>query len=821
MAHPIYADFTAGEISERAAGRVDLALYHKACRKLENFLVLVQGGAERRPGTIYVAEAYSSAAKSRLVPWEEPEKQYMLELCNSRLRIYQTVEPYALVHEITTSVPWTTAQLGEICWAFDGAFTMFFTHRSWKPVRLVHTDPTSDTAWTLDVPSYTIANYTDTSLFKATGKFPALCGFYKTRLVFANATLYPNRIWFSCAMDQTTGEPRYTDFTINPQLTSGTADSTTTATVTDAARTEADDEHWVGSNIVFTAGPAAGEVRKITDFVASTDTLTVSPAFSASPGANAYLIMRAQMDEGLGLCIIPAVSRGGQIRWLAGQDVLFAGTSAGEAIIGAGERGLTPADPGNVRSDTFYGGAGPAVRVGDAVLFLQKGKQHVREMALTDSLRYVANDLMTLADHMGQSGILELDYSSVPYSLLYAVRADGQLPVLTYERALQILAWSRLVTQGSFESVGALTTSLQEDQVWCLVNRTINGATKRYLERFSSREWAQLRDACLVDCAKIFDNGAAKPISAISMTNPIVVSSTAHGLADGTKVRLKGIVGSTELNNRVFTVDAPAADSFSLRSETDSEPIDGTAVKVVLDAAPTPAVFAPGATLTGALSGKTATVVSRISDTEYYCTGLARPGFTAGETIGDGVNSRACAAPCPLSQFYYTAYSSGGEAWKVQKQLTGLTHLALKTVKILGDGAVIPPGTVDASGNLTLDEYCNKIIVGLPFTSKLLLMPLEAGAYEGTAQGRRKRIDRLTARFYRSVGCQTGPDEDHLEPLRFPSSPAPAEHTEPYTGDLEVPFPGDFETEGNLMLVQDEPLPLTVVGIFPRLQTNE
>lgn len=693
-----------------------------------------------------MAEAYSSAAKSRLVPWEEPTKQYVLELCNARLRIYQTVSPYAMVHEITALVPWSTAQLPEVYWAFDGAYTMFFTNKAWAPVRLVHTDPASDTAWTLDVPAFTITNYTDVDLFKAAGKYPSLCAFYATRLVLANATLYPNRIWFSGTVNQKTGETRYTDFTINTGTT---------------------------------------------------------------------------MDESLGMCIVPAAARGGQVRWLAGQEELFAGTSAGEAVIGAGERGLTPADPGNIKGGTFYGGSNLAVQVAGSVIFLQKGRKKLREMAVGENLRYVANNLMTLADHMGKGGILELDYSSVPDPYVLAVRGDGQLALLTYERELQVLAWQRLVTDGAFESVAAVTLSAEEDQIWVIVLRTINGASKRYLERFSSREWEQLRDVCLVDCAKVIDNGAAKTISGISMTNPIVVNSTGHGLADGTKVRLKGIIGTTELNNRVYTVDAPAADSFSLRSENDSVNVDGTAVRVVLDAAPTPAPFEPGAVLTGSVSGKTATVVSRISDTDYYCTGLTRPGFTAGETLSDGGNSRACVAPYPYSNFFYTAYSSGGEAWKVQKDLTGLSHLALKSVQILGDGAVIPPETVAAGGTLTMDEYCNKILVGLPFVSKLLLMPLEAGAYEGTAQGRRKRIDRLTARFYRSVGCKTGPDEDHLEQLRFPPTAAPAEITEPYTGDLEVPFPGDFETEGNLMIVQDEPLPLTISGIFPRLVTNE
>jgi hypothetical protein len=270
-------------------------------------------------------------------------------------------------------------------------------------------------------------------------------------------------------------------------------------------------------------------------------------------------------------------------------------------------------------------------------------------------------------------------------------------------------------------------------------------------------------------------------------------------------------------------VHAPAdADHFYLRDEDDANNVDGTAFMLTLDAAPTPGDFAPGATLTGVTSGKTATVISKISSTQYYCNGITRPGFTDGETIGDGTNSRACAAGWPTQHFYFTTWTSGGLVEKVQKALTGLTHLALEEVQILGDGAVIPPETVAVGGTLTMDSYANKIIVGLPYVSYLMPMPLEAGAMEGTAQGRRKRIDRLTARIYNSLGCKTGPDVDHLETLRFRDTPSPmTTPTDLFTGDIEVPFPGDFDTTGDLLIVQDEPLPLTIVALMPRLQTNE
>lgn len=59
--------------------------------------------------------------------------------------------------------------------------------------------------------------------------------------------------------------------------------------------------------------------------------------------------------------------------------------------------------------------------------------------------------------------------------------------------------------------------------------------------------------------------GAAKTITAITAANPAVVTSTAHGLANGTIVMITGIVGMTQLNNRAFVVANTATNTFELK----------------------------------------------------------------------------------------------------------------------------------------------------------------------------------------------------------------------------------------------------------------
>jgi len=75
---------------------------------------------------------------------------------------------------------------------------------------------------------------------------------------------------------------------------------------------------------------------------------------------------------------------------------------------------------------------------------------------------------------------------------------------------------------------------------------------------------------------------------------------------------------------------------------------DMTAInKLTVDTAPTVAVWAVGATLTGATSLKTCVVVARLNDTTYLVTEPSGD-FTDGEIISDGVNSVDCATGYPV-----------------------------------------------------------------------------------------------------------------------------------------------------------------------------
>lgn len=73
-------------------------------------------------------------------------------------------------------------------------------------------------------------------------------------------------------------------------IVTGTADSGTTTTLVDAARTEADTDYWEGDILVITSGTSSGQARTIVGFTPATDTITVEPAFTQAITTNTYRI---------------------------------------------------------------------------------------------------------------------------------------------------------------------------------------------------------------------------------------------------------------------------------------------------------------------------------------------------------------------------------------------------------------------------------------------------------------------------------------------------------------------------------------------------
>lgn len=152
----------------------------------------------------------------------------------------------------------------------------------------------------------------------------------------------------------------------------------------------------------------------------------------------------------------------------------------------------------------------PPVVIGDMLLFVQKQGKIIRDLGYVfESDSYSGNDLTVLATHLFRdSKIVSMDYQQDPDSIVWVVLADGTLLALTYLREHDVIAWSRIKTDGFVESVACISTG-DRDETWLCVRRSVGGATKRFVEMIADRHVTAPEDGFFVDCGVSFDFAVA------------------------------------------------------------------------------------------------------------------------------------------------------------------------------------------------------------------------------------------------------------------------------------------------------------------------
>lgn len=149
--------------------------------------------------------------------------------------------------------------------------------------------------------------------------------------------------------------------------------------------------------------------------------------------------------------------------------------------------------------------------------------------------------------------------------------------------------------------------------------------------------------------------------------------------------------------------------------------------------------------------------------------------------------------------------------------ISGLDYLEGQTVQILADGSVCDDQVVD-DGQITLAKAASKVHVGLKMTSILGTMRLEVPG-GGGGVGKIKRANFVRVLFNKTLGAQYGPSETDLHTIAFRGRD-PMDAPPPlFTGPRTIEFDGDYTEDPRVYIVQEQPLPMTVVAIFPEYET--
>ena len=496
--------------------------------------------------------------------------------------------------------------------------------------------------------------------------------------------------------------------------------------------------------------PSCGAFYEQRHVIGGSDNDPQTLHFSETGSGNyeVFTLNAEEEDAGIEYTI---ASESDRIRWMmANSDNLFSGTSGGVWKISAtnSDEPITQLNISIKKQINFGVKDIEAEMIGNSLVWATKSGLSVQQIKyFLESDSWDAKDLTKLAKHItigstqALSGVKDFDFQKEPRPILWAVLEDGSIIGMTHAPEEEVYGWFKLVTDGEVEAISITTKDESEDDVMMLVKRTINGADVRYIERMMPFNFFSiLKDCFFVHSGLTWDGGADIDITGITAASPPVVTAAGHTLSNGNKVRIKDVVGMTEVN---------------------------------------------------------------IGLTKAYTVANSNTGAGTFELSGiDGTG--------------WTAYTSGGTVTKVANSIT-LAHLVGETVDIVVDGAVHPQETVGAAGATSLDYYGNLIHAGLPYTSILSPMKIHAAAQIGSARGQKKKVHKMIVSFYETVSAKSGTDLDDLKIIPFGTGDQPTL----FTGDKVVPMNSGWNDEISLYLVQDQPMPMTVVCMVPAVTLNE
>lgn len=831
----IQNNFNGGEVSPLLYGRPDIDRYKTGLKTVLNFVPLVQGPLERRPGTKHIVAVKDSTKTTRLVRFEFSTTQaYILEFGNLVCRF---IKDRAIIENGGSPVELTTTYVEADLFSLrftQSADVLYITHNDYAPRKLTRT---SDIAWTITNITFSDGPFLNTN---ATATTFALSGTSGSITVTASAVTGINAgdgfqttdVGRQIRWEDPAGNWTYLTITARASTTSVTATidgpnaSAGTATATWrlgvwSATTGFPAVVTFHQNRLCFGGPTSYPQRL--DLSITGDFENMAPT-----EADGTVVDDGAITDTL------SADQVNVIRWVASDEKgLVIGTTGGEWVLRATDAGglVTPSNVQSTRSSAYGSAAVAPLRAGRALLFVQRAARKLRELAFSfedDGFR--SPDLTLISEQITRTGIVEMAYQAEPQSVIWCVLTNGTLISLTYDREQKVVGWARHTIAGVSDAAG--TTAVVEsvavipnpsgtaDEVYLIVRRRVDGATVRYVS-YIKPFWDSLNDqedAFFVDSGLSLDD--PKTITAITAADPPVVTSATHGFSDGDEVRITEVVGMVEVNKVPFTVGEVATNTFELFGN------------IKITAAISAATRANPVVITAAAHGLSNTdeilIINVLGMTELNGNGYTVANKTANTFELSGVNGTSYTTYTSGGDIHpaidasgYSAYVSAGVARERVTTLSGLAHLEGEVVSVLVEGAAHPDRTV-ASGAITLSHSSSKVHVGLSYISDLETLRLDAGARDGTAQGKLNRIHRVILRFLSTMGGTIGPDTASLDNLVFRAGGDLMDTAVPlFTGDVEVAWDGAFSSDNLIFYRQTQPLPVTLEAIMAQLITQD
>jgi len=240
------------------------------------------------------------------------------------------------------------------------------------------------------------------------------------------------------------------------------------------------------------------------------------------------------------------------IKWLMSGRRLLVGTTGGEWYItgDSAESAIDATESPLVRKSTDFGSDGQRpVKIGGDTIFVQRpGKKLRRFQYSFDTDSYQSTNLSVLAEHITDSvTIEEIVFQQQPNQLIWCRLSDGTMATLSFMPEHDVYAWAthrlaRWSSSGDIADVESMAVipGTTDDELWLTVQRVINSANVRYVERLKPFYFASINDAVYSDASATYSGDAATSITGLSHLEGEAVAVLADGLVVNNKTVSSG-----------------------------------------------------------------------------------------------------------------------------------------------------------------------------------------------------------------------------------------------------------------------------------------
>lgn len=551
----IQPSFASGELAPSLYARVDLAKYQTGLRLCRNFIVMPYGGIKNRPGTVFISPTKGNGI-ARLIPFEfNDEQTYVLEFGNLYMRVYRDggiieTSP-GTPYEIET--PYTASQLFELNYT-QSADIMTIVHPAHPPAqlsRLGHTDwDLGDISFvpSIEAPENAAATARtggsgDTSSYRyvitavSDGDVP------EESLPSDPATVssFDNKAGADLTWDVVAGADNYNVYKENNGSGIfgfiGRADSGAfTDNNIDPVKTDTPpngNDPFVGEG---NYPGAVGYYQQRLCFGGS-DNAPQTAWMSKTGNFNNFGYATPIKDDDSIVFTIASRQVHRYRHFIQLRDLLGL-TTGGEWVLGSTEGSLTP-NSIQARIQSYNGSSKiPPIVVNNSAIYVQSRNNVVSSLAYNfESDGFAGEDLTKFSPHFFRGHqLVDWTFQQVPDRLVWAARDDGIMVCMTFLPEEQLVAWHQHVTDGYVESVCSIAEG-DEDALYMLVRREVEGTTVRYVERMASRRIIDPEDAFFVDCGLTYDGRNTDSTATLELSggtdwkHPELVTVTAAGHA--------------------------------------------------------------------------------------------------------------------------------------------------------------------------------------------------------------------------------------------------------------------------------------------------